>query len=87
MDDKQTTEPLCAEELATQRALAALDEMARQWAKGVDLTRAVTVMLNKDDRETRLEDFIKQAFVEGAWCARHSYSLEQIEELGRGKQQ
>lgn len=66
------------------RSLAALDQMAGVWADAAGLTRAVAVMLTHDDRESRIEAFIKQAFVEGAWAGTRRLNVEEIAELGRG---
>lgn len=68
----------------TSRALAALDAGASAWARGAGLTRAVAVMLTHDDREARLEAYIKMVWGEGAWAARHSMTAEEIEDAARG---
>jgi hypothetical protein len=70
---------------ATRRALASLDTMADAWARGARLTEAVAKMLARDDRESRLEGFIKLAWTEGAWAGRRGLSIQEIEELGRGE--
>ena len=55
---------------ATERALAALDEMAKEWAAKVALSNMAAVIAVKGDRHQRasaIEALVKQAFVEGAY--------------------
>jgi hypothetical protein len=72
-------------ELAARKAMAALDAGASAWARGAGLTRAVSIMLQHDDREARLEAYIKMAWGEGAFAARHSFTAQQIEDAARGE--
>lgn len=81
MPDKSQTTP----DAATLRALAALDLMADRWARGVNLTRCIASILEHDDRESRLEAFVRQAWVEGAWCGRRGLSPDEIEELAHAR--
>lgn len=62
-----------ADELATQKALAALDELAESWAEEVELARMVAAIADQDDRETRIIALAKQSLIEGAYLGRTSH--------------
>lgn len=68
----------------TRRAMAALDEMAEAWAKGANLTRAIAILVATDDRESRIEAFVKAAWTEGAFAALKRRTVTEIEEDARG---
>ena len=67
MSDKRTPE-----ELATLKALDALDAMAEQWASSFNLRHMVESMCAEPDRIDRLETFMKLAWTEGAFTGRRS---------------
>jgi len=54
-------------DVATKLALDSLDALSEAWAQEVSLTKMVGAIAIKDDRESRIEALVKQAFVEGAY--------------------
>lgn len=57
------------EEIATRKALGRLDEMADAWAERIGLDRMAATIALKDDRDSRITDLVKQAYVEGCYNA------------------
>lgn len=54
-------------DLPTQRALAALDEMAAAWAVEAKIDAMCAATIDKDDAETRFAALVKQGYVEGGY--------------------
>jgi hypothetical protein len=61
-----------AVELATRKAMAAIDELADDWAKSVRLDDMAATIAGAEKPESAIVALVKLAFVEGsyrAWCA------------------